>query len=145
MPVLDYSSILNGQLVCLMYSVMVMRLHSGIAIIILLKMDKVVNTVIHQSSVYVNSIDTSTALTLFPIANTTVYSNCSDGDIRLVGGRNNSEGNVQICYNNAWTSVCSDYWDTNDAAVVCRQLGYQTTRSKINYLLLKRIFICCRY
>ena len=59
------------------------------------------------------------------LGNTTVYSNCSDGDIRLVGGNTDNEGNVQICYNNAWGSVCDDYWGIADSNVVCRQLGYQ--------------------
>ena len=64
-------------------------------------------------------------LTLFLIASTTEYVNCTDGDIRLVGGVAGNEGNVQICHNNAWGSVCDDSWDTNDANVVCRQLGLQ--------------------
>ena len=54
-----------------------------------------------------------------------MYSNCSNGDIRLVGGSTDNEGNVQICYNNAWGSVCDDYWGMTDSDVVCRQLGYQ--------------------
>ena len=59
------------------------------------------------------------------LANTTEYRNCSDGDVRLIGGNNDNEGNVQICYNNAWGSVCDDNWNVADSNVVCRQLGLQ--------------------
>lgn len=60
------------------------------------------------------------------IAQTIQYIECTDGEIRLVGSEAQNEGNVQICYNNAWGSVCDDGWDTNDANVVCRQLGFQS-------------------
>uniref|UniRef100_A0A1X7ULL6 Deleted in malignant brain tumors 1 protein n=1 Tax=Amphimedon queenslandica TaxID=400682 RepID=A0A1X7ULL6_AMPQE len=53
-------------------------------------------------------------------------SNCSDGDIRLIGGRNKSEGNVQMCYYKAWSSICSHGWGTTPANVICRELGYQS-------------------
>ena len=42
--------------------------------------------------------------------------------VRLVGGEDDKEGRVEICYNNVWGSVCDDSWSTNDARVVCRQL-----------------------
>ncbi len=48
---------------------------------------------------------------------------CSEGDIRLEGSLNNYEGRVEICYDGAWGTVCDDSWGSNDAAVVCRQLG----------------------
>ena len=48
---------------------------------------------------------------------------CQDGDVRLSGGRNPSEGQVEICFNNQWGRICPNSWDVADAAVVCTQLG----------------------
>ena len=42
----------------------------------------------------------------------------------LVGGSFVYEGRVEIHRNNSWTTVCDDGWDSTDADVFCRQIGY---------------------
>ena len=75
------------------------------------------------------------------------YSNCTDGDVRLVGGASQYEGRVEVCLNRAWGTVCAhNNWDSLEAQVqvVCIKISiftvgkpYHLLRRNIFYLIFK--------
>lgn len=56
---------------------------------------------------------------------------CSEGDVRLRGGRSPLEGRVEICLIKKWGRVCDGSWSTSDGDVVCRQLGFSPNGTHI--------------
>ena len=48
----------------------------------------------------------------------------ADGSLRLTGGRDEYEGNVEVYHEGVWGGVCDDEWDMSEANIVCKQLGY---------------------
>ena len=63
---------------------------------------------------------------------------CENGQILLFNGTVPSyrEGRVEICYDNAYGTVCDDQWDILDAGVVCQQLNF----SFYNAIPVRRAF-----
>ena len=59
---------------------------------------------------------------------------CTNGAVRLVGGRTTNEGRLEYCYNGAWTQLCNSNFRNKEALAACRQLGY-TNPSK-NLLII---------
>ena len=59
-----------------------------------------------------------------------VPTNCTEGQIRLRGG-SQRQGTVEICLSGFWGTICDNSWDSRDASVVCRQLGYPVLGEEI--------------
>ena len=63
-----------------------------------------------------------------PQGRVTNYSNCSHGDVRLVGSVDGDQGRLEVCVNSAWGTVCSNAFGASDAAVACETIvGYNGT------------------
>ena len=61
------------------------------------------------------------------------FSACNNTAIRLVGGRNDMEGRVEVCFQRQWGTVCNNSWNTKDAVVACRQLGLTSESKRTNW------------
>ena len=76
---------------------------------------------------------------------------CTYGDVRLVDGRDEYEGRVEICLNEEWGTVCNYYWDyrnnsTSFATVVCRQLGFiHKGKCKTIYMICIIVYLNIMY
>ena len=60
------------------------------------------------------------------------------GTLQLVGGSVPSEGRVEICLGGNWTTICGypSWWNTTNAAVICRQLGFNSSGNNIRWISL---------
>ena len=62
-----------------------------------------------------------------------MYSCSTGGNVQLVGGNISTEGHAEVCVSGEWGTVCDDnqHWDAADVQVVCRQLDYYGSDSKL--------------
>ena len=49
---------------------------------------------------------------------------CSDGQIKLIEGSPDNYGRVEICSNQRWETLSSNYWQYEETRVACNALGY---------------------
>ena len=63
----------------------------------------------------------------------------------MIGGSSSSEGTVEICLGGFWGSVCgqASYWGPQEAAVVCRQLGFHSDGEIMTYTVTSDIKLTC--
>lgn len=47
-----------------------------------------------------------------------------------MGGRDISEGWIEVCVNHAWGTVCETGFGVHDATVACTQLGHYSADGK---------------
>nr|ACT53266.1 scavenger receptor cysteine-rich protein [Azumapecten farreri] len=50
--------------------------------------------------------------------------------VRLVNGKTQNEGRVEVYYHNQWGTVCDDYFGKEEAKTVCRMLGLPTAEAQ---------------
>ena len=63
-----------------------------------------------------------------------MYSDCSDGELRLAGKVTATSGRLEVCYNRAWGTVCSYAWGTTESRLACQLLGFQAYG--INFMIM---------
>ena len=60
---------------------------------------------------------------------------CVDGELKLVDGKDATEGRVEVCRAGMWGTICdnSGSWGIHEARVICNQLGFPFTGMNLNH------------
>ena len=49
-------------------------------------------------------------------------------EVRLVGSGYTDRGTIEVFHAGQWGSICDDSFDKNDGDVICRMLGFNSSR-----------------
>ena len=49
---------------------------------------------------------------------------CKDQDLRVQGGKNRWEGRLEVCYNQAWGTLCNNVYGEHAANIFCVRLNF---------------------
>ena len=54
-----------------------------------------------------------------------LYTVCSYGNAKIIGGPSVAEGIIEVCnHTGQWHQVCDDGWSQEDALVACRSMEF---------------------
>lgn len=48
--------------------------------------------------------------------------------MRLVGSEYSDRGTIEVYHNGQWGTICDDFFDKADGDVICRMLGFDSSR-----------------
>ena len=65
--------------------------------------------------------------------------------MQLHGGNGPTEETVEYCINGTWEAVCYNFWDNENAFVVCRQLGFPATSKQLSLTKIYLSAIACMH
>ena len=80
-------------------------------------------------STYANYNDLTNLTSIYTLAL------CQDGDIQLTRGSYSNVGRIDLCVRGTWATICSKSFDSKDASVVCRQLGYSPYGKSLQFFV----------
>lgn len=103
-----------------------------------------------------NDTDTESFAIVDPVSTfrvlITIFKNCLNGEIKLAGGRDNTEGVLKICKDGSFKNLCSSIWTVQNANDACKKLGFISSQSNhtqnfsymhISVFFLFQIFSLC--
>ena len=95
-----------------------------LTLVLLLSIPQIRKIIVFKRTYYYNQFHN---VCIYNISVTQYY---QYGDISIVGGPHQWEGRVEIYLSGIWGTITDSDWTNEDAAVVCRKLGYITQGHK---------------